>query len=191
MKDSVNSLHDYSICLDTRTIVYFREIDQEGAESFIKNLHVLDNYKDGTIHVKLSSEGGCVSSGFAMYDAIRACKNYVKVYGYSEIASMATVVLQAADSRILMPNSYLLLHEGEQTVSGHPKSNKSWLELYREFDDRCYNIYLTKINERQKQKKKKQLTLDDLKKLLEHDTILLPKKVVQLGLADEIQEGSY
>ena len=189
--NDLNYLFDYNICLDTRTITFFSEINEETAEKFIKSLHILDNHKTGTVTIKLSSEGGCVSSGFAMYDAIRAMKNHVRVIVYGECSSMATVVLQAADERCLMPNSFLMIHSGNQTVSGHPKSNKNWIRFYENLDLRCNEIYLEKINHRQKEKKKKQLKLEELEKMLDFDTILLPKKVVQLGLSDTIQEGVY
>ncbi len=191
MKDSINSLQDNSICLETRTIFFFEEITSESMQRFIKNLHILDNYKEGDINIKMSSEGGCVASGFAMYDAIKACESDVNIYGYSEIASMATVVFQAGNKRILMPNSYMLLHWGDQTISGHPKSNENWLKLYKDLDDRCNKIYLEKINNRQKEKKKKQIQVQELEKMLDFDTVILPKKVVSLGLADLILEDSY
>lgn len=189
--NDLNYLFDYNICLDTRTITFFSEINEETAEKFIKGLHILDNHKSGTVTIKLSSEGGCVISGFAMYDAIRAMKNHVRVIVYGECSSMATVVLQAADERILTPNSFLMLHWGSQTISGHPKSNENWLKLYKELDRKCNEIYLEKINNRQKEKKKKQLKIEELEKMLDFDTVLLPKKVVQLGLADSILEGAY
>jgi len=191
VKDNINHLFDYNLCLETRTITFFNEIDEESAESFIKALHILDNYKTGTVTIKLSSEGGCVISGFAMYDAIRAMKNHVRGIVYGECSSMGTVVLQGCDERILTPNSFLMLHWGSQTISGHPKSNENWLRLYKDLDRRCNEIYLEKINHRQKEKKKKQLKLEELEKMLDFDTVLLPKKVVQLGLADSILEGAY
>ena len=190
MKD-LNYLFDYNLCLETRTITFFSEIDEESAESFIKALHILDNYKTGTVTIKFSSEGGCVINGFAMYDAIRAMKNHVRGIVYGECSSMGTVVLQAFDERCLMPNSFLMVHWGNQSISGHPKSNENWIRLYKDLDRRCNEIYLEKINNRQKEKKKKQLKLDELEKMLDFDTVLLPQKVVQLGLADSILGGVY
>lgn len=191
MKDDLALFFDHNLCLETRTVTFFSEINEESAESFIKALHILDNYKSGTVNVKFSSDGGCVISGFAMYDAIRAMKNHVRGIVYGECSSMGTVVLQGFDERCLMPNSFLMIHSGSQTISGHPKSNKNWLSFYEDLDHRCNEIYLEKINHRQKEKKKKQLKLEELEKMLDFDTILLPKKVVQLGLADTIQEGVY
>lgn len=189
--DNLNYLFEHNLCLETRTITFFSEINEESSESFIKALHILDNFKSGTVNVKFSSDGGCVISGFAMYDAIRAMKNHVRGIVYGECSSMGTVVLQGFDERCLMPNSFLMIHSGSQTISGHPKSNKNWLSFYEDLDRRCNEIYLEKINHRQKEKKKRQLKLEELEKMLDFDTILLPKKVVQLGLADSILDGCY
>jgi ATP-dependent protease ClpP protease subunit len=191
IETEISTFMEYGVCLATRTITLFDEISEVSAERFVKGLHLLDNYKEGTITVKLSSEGGCVISGFAIYDAIRASKNHVRGIVYGECSSMATVILQAFDERLLMPNSFLMIHSGSQTISGHPKSNENWLKLYKDLDDRCNKIYLEKINNRQKEKKKKQIQVQELEKMLDFDTVILPKKVVALGLADLILEDSY
>lgn len=191
MKDYVDGLHGHNLCLKSRTMTFFEEITPESAHRFIKNLHLLDNDKQEKITIKFSSEGGCVISGFMMYDAIKACKNYVRIIIYGECSSMGTVVMQAADERFLMPNSFLMIHFGIQTIEGHPKSNENWLMLYKELDTKCNKIYLEKINIRQVEKKKRKYKLEQLDKMLDFDTILLPKKAVSLGLADKILENSY
>ena len=188
MKDSIEKLYDYDLCLETRTIFCFGEITLESSERFIKALHLLDNYKTGTVTIKLSTEGGCVISGLSMYDAIRAMKNHVRIICVGEVSSMGTVILQAGDERCLYPRSFMMIHSGQQTISGHPKSNESWLNLYKDLDNICYEIYLEKINGRQREKKKRKYKINELTNLLDFDKILLPTEAIALGLADRIME---
>jgi len=191
VKEEISKILDEGICLETRTIFFSEEIDRESADSFIKRLHILDNHKTGTITIRFGTDGGCVINGFRMYHALRSLKNHVRGLVDGECSSMGTVILQGFDERILLPDSFLMLHVGEQTISGHPKNNENWLNLYKYYDDRCYQIYLEKINDKQKEKKKKKLTLKELTTMLDFDTIMLPDKVISLGLADGVLSGSY
>lgn len=190
-EEHLGKLLDEGISLDTRTIFFSEEIDRESADSFIKRLHFLDNFKTGTITVRFGTEGGCVINGLRMYHALRSLKNHVRGIIDGECSSMGTVIIQGFDERLMLPDSFLMLHVGEQSISGHPKNNENWLNLYKHLDKRCYEIYLEKINDKQKEKKKKKLTLKELQTMLEFDTIMLPEKVVSMGLADGILEGAY
>ena len=185
-EDHIDKFHDYGIYLPTRTIEIFGEIDEEMATKVIRNLHILDNTKEGTVTIKLMSEGGCVTSGLAIYDAIRAMKNYVRVICYGNVESMATVVLQAGDERLMTPDSYLMIHEGHQETKVHPKNKKRWDDFIEILDKRCLDIYLEKIKQ-----KKPRFTRKKLQDLLVFDTILQPKQVIELGLADKLIEGTY
>ena len=191
VKDHVGELHDYDIFLPTRTLFFFSDIDENNVHTLIKNLHILDNSGTETVTIKLYSEGGDVTAGLSAINAIRAMKSYVRIVCYGEVSSMATVLLQAADERVMMPDSILMIHEGSQSISGHPKNNEAWLKYYKQMDNRCYEIYLEKINDKRRQIKKKKMTKEELKKLLEFDSILTAQQAVSLGLADRIMEESY
>ena len=69
LKDSLTQFHDNGMYVPTRTIKLYGEIDEDSQEQFITNFHALDQ-TTGTITIFLSSEGGSVESGFAIYDEI-------------------------------------------------------------------------------------------------------------------------
>jgi ATP-dependent Clp protease protease subunit len=184
IKDMVSDFHDYDICFGTKTIKIFGEIDKKMKNRTISNLHLLDQVT-GDVTILLSSEGGNVSDGLAIFDAIRAMKNRVKIIAYEEVASMASVIFQAADEgcRYMMPNSYLMLHEGESGNIGRKKDREEWDKLQSWHDDKCINVYLKNIKT-----KKKRFSKNNLNKMLEKDWILKPKEAIFYGLADDILE---
>lgn len=185
LKDHINSLHDYGLSIPTKTITIFGEIDEDMKIQTINNLHLLDQVT-GEVTIHISSEGGCVESGLAIYDAIRAMKNSVKIIAYGGVSSMATVIFQAADTgkRFMTPNSYLMLHHGKSGVIADPVNKRNWENLQKHQEDVCCKIYLTKIRE-----KKKRFTRQKLdEELLMFDTIFKPKQAIDIGLADNIIE---
>jgi len=191
MKDAISQLFDYDLCLETRTITFFDEVNEESASKFLKALHLLDNYKTGTITVLITTEGGDVGAGLKMLDAIRLLKNPSRAICYAGVESMGTVILQAFTERCMTANSYLMIHGGESGAIGKSKDRAEWNRLLDYQEDICVKEYLDKINNRQKDKKKRKYTKEGLTKILDFDKILLPKEAVQLGLADMMMEGDY
>ena len=181
LKDSLTQFHDNGMYVPTRTIKLYGEIDEDSQEQFITNFHALDQ-TTGTITIFLSSEGGSVESGFAIYDEIRNSKNLVRIICQGGVSSMATVILQSGDERIMRPNSYLMLHIGEHETSGHPKAKEEWDKHQKRQEEKTIQIYLKKIKEKKQRFSKNRLT-----KMIEHDKIFSPDEAVNLGLADKIE----
>ena len=184
-KDIIEIFHDNGLCLTTKTVRVEGEIDEELAGKTLANLHLLDQMT-GEITIILSTNGGCVTAGFKIYDAIRACKNHVKIIAYGEVASMGTIIFQAADDgrRYMAPNSYLMLHEGDTELEGKKKDRKEWERLYEWQEKRCMDIYWTKVKEKKPRARRSVFE----RKVNEKDWILLPKEAIEQGLADSIIE---
>lgn len=180
----IQLFHDYGIYYPSKTIEIEGEITQELASQVLKNLHTLDR-TESQVTIFLTSPGGDVDAGFKIYDAIRAMKANVRIIGYAGIESMASVIFQAADddNRFLMPNSFLMLHEGESEMKGSKKDREQYKRLNEWQENRCLDIYLQKIKE-----KKPRYTKDKLIQALDKDWIVLPEEAVKIGLADRILE---
>jgi ATP-dependent Clp protease, protease subunit len=191
-RDDLEKYHDLNIHVPTRTIYIGSEgVDSDGSESgvdfllaekAIKNLHILDSAAEEPINIILNNIGGDEFHGMAIYDAIRKCRSHVTIKGTGNIMSMATLIMQAGDKRILSKYSVFMLHHGHGTESGHVKEIRSWVEFRKRYDEILNDIYLVKIREKNPDFSRKKL-----EKLLDFDTILLPKEVVELGLADEVE----
>lgn len=101
---------------ENRVYTYFDTMDTEPVRECIDTLSMWarrDDDKDITI--LLNSPGGYCDDGFALYDWIREIrhqyKKHIEIVGLGQVSSMATIVMQAADHRVLHKNSWFLLHE--------------------------------------------------------------------------------
>jgi len=74
------------------------------------------------IHVQIMSPGGSVTDGLAIYDTLMRLRrkgHRVTTHGTGLVASMATVLLQAGDERVLDARAKMMLHEGSITLGGN------------------------------------------------------------------------
>src|SRR5690606_31214680 len=103
IKDNIGEFHSNGLFLPTKTIVITGSVDEDMLDKHLKNIHILDQF-EGTINIKLYTDGGEICVGRALYDAIKECKNLVRITCYGEVASCGTIILMAADERVMMPN---------------------------------------------------------------------------------------
>jgi ATP-dependent protease ClpP protease subunit len=219
-KDSVDKWFIHNLDTDNR-VLYMGSVDKTSeyesgvdhlmAESFIKGLHVLESKNSDEITIIMNNPGGEWYHGMAIFDAIQNAKCHctIKVYGYA--MSMGSIILQAADKRILMPNSRFMIHYGgtsfddaslpliEKWISEERRINYDMEEIYLKAmldkEEKEGHGYLAKTLSsilespktlsRKAELKKEELRLI-LKEMLNFDTILTAEETVDLGFADEI-----
>lgn len=195
-KDHIDKWFDYDIDMDNRTLWIGSVSTDNGEETgvdaalserVIKGLYILEKLApagDKPISLIINNPGGDEIEGLAIYDAIKACKNHVTATVYGKCYSMAGYILQAADERIMTPNSSFMLHEGTRGIGpDHPRIVKNWNKWYDYLDQCLLDVYLTKIRQKHPEFSKKKL-----EEMLKFDTILTAQDAVQLGLADTVME---
>lgn len=166
-------------------------IEYRTANRLIRNLRLLttdDNYKSILIHLK--SCGGSWEEGMAIYDAIKACPTRVVIVNYTHARSMTSLILQAADWRVMMPNSYFMFHDGTFGTDGHWPAVKSQVRFTEQVaDPTMMNIYIESLQHKGVHKEK---TRSQLKAMLrrkmdrESDVFLTAEQAVEWGFADEV-----
>ena len=121
-------------------------IDYRCTVQFIKNFNILDSLSgDQPIIIHLNSPGGDISQGLSIYDVIKQSKKYISIIGYADVASMSSVILQAADRRLLMANAAVLIHNAALTLEDMPSHGVKSASRYLEYQDRVFlDIYATK-----------------------------------------------
>lgn len=89
--------------------------------------------------------GGLWSAGMIIFDAIKACKSTVICVLHGEASSMGTIIPQAADVRIIMPNCSFMVHAGttwlgasltikqaKSLMNWENKTEETMMEIYSE-----------------------------------------------------------
>lgn len=190
-RDDIDKFHDADIYVPQRTIYIgsvMSDIDagESGcdalmAERAIKNLFILDKLSNEPITILMNNIGGDEYHCFAIYDAIKACKSHITIIVCGHAMSAGSIILQAADERIMSPTSRQMIHYGTWGVVDHAKTTQKWAEEGKKIDSWMEKMYLEKIREKHPQYK-----IGRIQRLLDHDTFLTAKESVELGLADRI-----
>lgn len=155
--DYMYHLHEFNIDVECNHIYLFGEefdfesddpLDEPGVEyrmanRFIRNINFLmrKNYED-PILIHMKSCGGFWEEGMAIYNAIKACPNPVTILNYSHARSMSSIIFQAANKRVMMPDSSFMFHMGTTGVSGTPKQVESAVDFGKITDKRMIDIYV-------------------------------------------------
>jgi ATP-dependent Clp endopeptidase proteolytic subunit ClpP len=133
------------------------------------------------IEITINSPGGSVLDGLALYDAIlrlRRKGHHVTTRGTGLIASMATILMQAGDERILDANSWFMIHE----VSAGSRGTVSEMEDQAAFVKRLNGRLMDILAERSTLTKKQILARTKKK-----DDWLSADEAVGFGFADKVE----
>lgn len=196
-KDDIDRFYEYDIELSSRLLymgsagedAYGEETgtDYRMAERMVKGLAVLDMQApngDKPITIIMNNPGGDYYNGLAIYDAIDTCRNFVRVLVYGRAQSMGTIILQAADERILSPRSSFMIHYG-QCGSGmqHSKDFIKWADEEKRNIAEMENIYLERIREKHPKFSRKKL-----EQLMMFDKFMTAEEATDLGLATKVMD---
>lgn len=180
-------LMDYGIDIKTRTIYPFNNYDETGddeitsqsVEVLFKQLAALEQLSLDPITIVMNTSGGSTAQGMAMYDLISQSKCEITVKVVGDAHSMGSIILQAADKRIMSAHSTILLHYGQTSIDAESDNFKRWQKEYERLEDVMENILLKRMRKKNVSKKK-------LKEMMKFDTILNSDQALKLGLIDEV-----
>jgi len=170
-------------------------VDYVLSKRFIKNINMcmrVNPLKPIIIHLK--SCGGIWEEGMAIYDAIKSCPSKVTILNYTHARSMSSIILQAADKRVMMPNSHFMIHDGEYSTSGTVKQVRSALDFDKRTEFTMIDIYAQQMKlkgkfEGQPLIKIKKWLRDQMDK--KEDVFMSAEETVKNGLADEIFDYNW
>jgi len=166
------------------------------ANRFIRNLNLLMRKSDEPILIHMKTCGGHWSEGMAIYDAIRSCPNNVCILNYTHARSMSSIIFQAADKRVMMPNSTFMFHEGAVSMEGTAKQFQTEAKECKKTSEIMLGVYADSLQESGKMK---EWTRTKIKAWLKNqmdkreEVYLNAAQAVEHGFADEIfgEGGEY
>ena len=156
MSDPIGEMHTYGIDLKSREIYLHGQhgsfeddpgVEYRMATSLIKNVRALDAAKNDPILIHMHSLGGNWGDGMAVYDAIKSCRSHITILTYGQAESMSSIILQAADTRVMMPNAYFMSHFGNSTITGSYLDSQNWAKFETVILDVMMDIYTEKCLE--------------------------------------------
>ena len=195
----LQQIHEYNIDIDNREIYlhsYVMESEENGVDyrvaiNFEKNIRYLDSISNDPIIVHMHLPGGDWTDCLGIYDTIKKSKSKIAILGYSKAESSSGVIFQAADLRILMPSSYVLIHYGFLSLDSEHKaaiSNFQWNEKEAKkmldiFTEKCLESSFAKDKEWKRYSVRKYISAQLSNK---SDWILDAEDAVYHGFADGI-----
>ncbi|NIA14711.1 MAG: ATP-dependent Clp protease proteolytic subunit [Nitrospiraceae bacterium] len=109
--------------LKSRTILISGPVEDELTEKIIALALVLDAESHDPIKVILTTPGGSIDLGFAIYDILRFVESDVICIGAGYVASMGVPILLAAkkENRLALPNTRFMMHQPSTGAAGQAK----------------------------------------------------------------------
>lgn len=197
---ALENIHSYNIDIENREIYlhsYIVEesdevgVDYRSAIVFEKNLRYLNILSLEPIVVHMHLPGGDWQDCLGIYDAIKASKSKVAIVATAKVESSSTVLLQAADLRILSPNTNFLVHYGSISVDNEHKAALSMIHWSEKESEKMINIFTEKCIKSRIAKEKNWSKMVIRKHIVsqlatKRDWILNAEEAVYYGFADGI-----
>jgi ATP-dependent protease ClpP protease subunit len=206
--DPLYHIHEYGVDLKSNHI-YLMGVEEYGpnmdgfepgieyiiANKFIKNFNLCMRVNPNTpIIIHMKTNGGFWEEGMAIYDMIRSCPWPVTILNYTHARSMSSIIFQAANKRIMMPNSSFMFHDGTFEIGGTVKQVKSAVKFSEVADKTMLDIYAKAMDEQGEYKgagtaKIKTWLRNQMDK--KEDVYLTAEDAVRYGLADEVFDSNW
>jgi ATP-dependent Clp protease protease subunit len=182
--DELDQWHDYGVYTPARLIDLSGGIDSDKATEFIKNIRLLDHVSDREIKILINSDGGEVRAGMDIVDAIKECQSKVITHVVGVAESMAAIIVQAGDERLISPSASIMIHVGDEGYDPtHPKNLEAWVKETKRLGKLADNLLYQQIK-----KKKPRFAKKAFEDLITFDTIYTAKEAIDMGLVDKIVE---
>lgn len=138
-------------------------------------------YKDAErIVLQIDSPGGDVTQGTTIYGILRAAGKPVEAQVYGMAASMASVIMLAADKRVMLPGSMVMIHEPWTIAIGDSSFFEKEAELLDKIAGSMLKIYADRTGG----------SAEELRKAMKAETWLTAEEAVDWGFAGAVVDGS-
>lgn len=147
----IYDLHEHCVNPDTREIFLHGHMSDDPSEEpgvdyrmavkFAKNIRFLTTLNKEPILIHMHTCGGDWCDGLGIYDVIKYCGVPTTIIGHAAIRSMSSIIFQAANRRVFMPNSVYLMHWGTFAFDGEGQSLAAEAKQYEKDHAHMLRIY--------------------------------------------------
>ena len=160
------------------TIVYiYDEISWFGiqAEQFVKDFNAISA---DTIHLRVNSPGGSVFDGTAIFNVIKQHSSRVVAHIDGLAASIASIIVMAADEVRMAQNAFFMIHEPWSIVIGDAEMMRAEADLLEKVSGTLVNAYTDKSG----------LSADEVHDYMAKETWFTAQEALDAGFVDVIEE---
>ena len=165
---------------------FFGEVDEYSLNGF-------RSFLDGTaddVEFLISSGGGSVFDGIAMAGLIKRHNANTTATGIGLVASIATVVLLAADNVQLDKNALMMIHNAWTFEAGEASELRKVARDLDKISNQIASVYVDKIEANNKLVGgSREETEKMIKSMMNRETFLSANEALDLGLIDTISDG--
>jgi ATP-dependent Clp endopeptidase proteolytic subunit ClpP len=138
----------------------------------------LDAITAPKIRVEINSPGGDVWDGIAIYNSLRNHPAHVTTRVDGIAASIASVIAQAGDTRVMVGGSQMMIHNAWGATIGDHADHEDMASILDHQDKVIAGIYAARSGK----------TPDEFRALMNAETWMTADEAVEHGLADEVFE---
>jgi ATP-dependent Clp endopeptidase proteolytic subunit ClpP len=180
-RDEQLLLTDWRYC---NTLNFIGTVDRGSVTTAVDKLHQYSVTNPGCdIEIVFNSPGGSVIDGMMLFDYIRFLRgagHKVTIVALGYAASMAGILLQAADVRVMAKGSWLLIHEVSFSAGGKISEVEDEYKFGLRLKEQAAQIFVERSGGK--------LTREALELMWNRkDCWLDPDESLRLGLIDEVR----
>lgn len=123
-QQSDDSWLSHGIDIENRVLELTGVVAEPMLSFVLRGLIRLNTINHNPITIYLSSAGGNIFDGLAIYDLIRASPSEIIIYASGKICSMGIILLVAGDYRFAGPNTRFMMHEASHSTEGKVRDTK-------------------------------------------------------------------
>jgi ATP-dependent Clp endopeptidase proteolytic subunit ClpP len=166
----------FNAATDTEaTLEIYDEIGFWGvqAKEFITQLK---GVKAPVLNVEISSPGGDVFAGIAIYNALKASGKEIVVKVMGMAASAASLIAMAGDKIVMPKNSFMMIHNPWSFAMGDADELRAQADVLEKIGGSLLATYAARTG----------MAEDELKSMLDAETWLSADEALELGFATEV-----
>lgn len=170
-----------------KVYVFDKDVNESSVKSCISQLQTWARQTPNCdIEIQINSPGGDIVEGFALIDFLddlRHKGHTINIVALGMAASMAGVILQSGDTRIMGKNALLLIHEASFGAAGSVGKVEDRVKLVKIMQNRILDIFAERASAINTKTTKKFIE----KNWLRTDWWMDAETALRLGFVDEVR----
>jgi len=152
--------------------------DQKGIELIDVIQQVKAQTGATSFRVHINSEGGVVDTGFDIFNYLKSLQLPITTVGSGLVASIATVIFMAGDTRVLTTGTQFMIHSPMGGIDGTADEIEAYAQSVRDCENKLIKFYTNQTG----------LGTDAIAPLLKNETWLTEEQATSLGFATSLNE---